>query len=190
MRAPGDARAAPSGIFPRFSRHVISTRLHVHSQRANDSPAPNAGGDGCKTGGSAAGRAELADGVKDAAVNDVGLERMEERLHVRVLARAPPRVMLWRTPRPSDTRATACPETRCRDRCERSGRRPAGATQRRVQRPRGSRANPGAAESPRQDPPRVVIHHNDEIPPPAADREIRQIADPDLIRSRRLRPTQ
>ena len=43
-----------AGILPQFSRQVISTRLVVHSQRATDTPAPNADAGSCSTGYSGA----------------------------------------------------------------------------------------------------------------------------------------
>jgi hypothetical protein len=40
----------------------------------------------------------------------------------------------------------------------------------------------GRAEAPADDPPRVAIHDDGQVPPGGGDRQIRDVADPDLIR--------
>jgi hypothetical protein len=38
----------------------------------------------------------------------------------------------------------------------------------------------GRAEAPTDDPPRVAIHDNGQVPPGAGDLQVRDVADPDL----------
>ena len=105
---------------------------------------------------------------------------------------APPRVMLCRTPLAAKrVRGTASPETRCRDRCERSDRRR--GRRRRSAASTTARVNtrvPRRREPPGQHPTRALIQDHGQVPPATARRaRYVTIAHPDLIRPRRLGPS-
>lgn len=132
---------------------------------------------------------KLGDGLKLAAVDEIGFERVKERLHVGVL----PRRSTARHALPNPVRAQAIPQRRAEKLTAAVGVK---------DEPRGGMAPPdgrvdhGArqprvahrAQSPRQEATRILIHDRREVPPPAGDREIREVTDPDLVRAAGPRP--
>ena len=124
---------------------------------------------------------ELADGVKGSPMDDLRLERVEERFHVRVSSGAPARHALHRAgPRQTaahgQTEILAAPVA-MKDQT-RGGMAP---SQGRRQHGLGETRRAGCTQTPGQDPTRILIEDRGEMPPTPGDREIREVAHPDLI---------
>ena len=128
--------------------------------------------------------AEFSLGQEPGAMNEVGLERMKERFPCE-------RCRLGR-------RRGSCsdehpgrrgdPErrrwhTHCRGRYERSSQEGCGAAGSRHRRPHGSGRYRALRQAPSQDTAGVLIHHDRQVTPLPGHREIRDIADPNLIHS-------
>ncbi len=116
-------------------------------------------------------------------------QRMKEGFHVRVLTRrTPARHALTRPARgqsvahrhPEEFAAAIAVKDQTATGLLAADRRiQDGTGEPRVARPR---------EAPRQHSPRVLVEHEDEVPPAPGGPEIRQVAHPDAIRSTRLSP--
>ena len=118
-----------------------------------------------------------------AAARKLGLERVEERLGVGIIAR-PAHARTLQDAESREQRAKWRPHVL----------RPAIAMKDEIARPSracGTRHNgtrdggaPPRRERPGEDAARVLVHHDREVPPLTAGLEIRDVADPDLIRAR------
>ena len=126
--------------------------------------------------------AELRDGGKRSAVNELGLERVKEGLHVRVLVgRAPARHALLHT---------AAGQSRTKGRPQKLAapiavKDQAGlgvaATERRIDQGAGEHRVSRRGEAPGQHAPRALIEDRREVPPAPGHGQIREVAHPDLI---------
>ena len=125
--------------------------------------------------------AERVVGLEGRAVQELRLERVEERLHVGVLAGAVARgtllhAQLAQSIAEERSRVLAAPiaveDESGTDPATANGGIEHGARELGV-------ATPG--ERPGEDAPRVLIHHHGEKPPPARDRDVGDVADPDAV---------
>src|SRR5512143_2301107 len=142
------------------------------------------------------GRAKLALVGEDDAARQLRLERMEERLHVRVVARptgtgalseaephhvpteTPPHVLGAAVAVKDDAAPPVppAPPVPTASRCAEHGARDPG--------------RPGACQTPREDPTRALVEDHGEIAPALAYFDERDVADPGLIRPRHGEPPQ
>ena len=110
------------------------------------------------------------------------LSEAEERFHVRVFVRAPPRVMFCLAPARARQRRTARPEILAAPVAMKNQTRGGMApSQGRRQHGLGETRRAGCTQTPGQDPTRILIEDRGEMPPTPGDREIREVAHPDLI---------
>ena len=118
-----------------------------------------------------------------AAVNQIGLERMEAAFHVRVVAwgTAPSHALLHAARRqviPKRRPTVLATAIAVKDE---AGGRSATARGGREYRPRQPRiAHP--CQAPREDAAGVIVHHDREVPPAPSDRQVGHVAHPHLIR--------
>ena len=133
---------------------------------------------------------ELSDGVKRPTVNHVGLERMEEGLHVRVLVGRPAARHALLDARGEQPVAKRRPQKLAAPIAVKDEPRARTApAERRVDRGPREPCVTGDGEPPGQHAPGVLIQHHREIPPATGDGELREIPDPNLIPPRGLRPS-
>ena len=119
--------------------------------------------------------------IEGGAVQQLGLERVEEGFHVRVVARAVERGTLL------DAQLTeAIPKDRARILAsaiavedETSG--DSTSTRRSIEHGPSELGAAAARERPGKDASRILIHDDGEEAPPASDRDVRDVANPDAI---------
>src|SRR5262245_1383426 len=128
--------------------------------------------------------AEIADRAKPLPVNHVGLERVEERLHMGILVGGPSARHALAYPMLRQTVSEgAAEELAAAIAVEDQARGRSSPPERGVHRRTCKTRVASRSEPPGEHAPRVLVEDRHQIPPATTDRDVGHVSDPDLIRT-------